>query len=904
MFWVLSLITFGRAALLLLRSRTPSVCHDALSPRQRPCRPDPRHFLCLPKGPRPLRRRARLATRSSGPRSSRWPWGPRVLLCSHRPKAAFGTRSSSTWPTSPAASRSTSSGPTAWRSRVPRTPCRALGDLGRRGAAVRLASPSVFAFRPSRVVGPTPARALWGIAGVASLYWLFSRLIDRRAGIYGSGRALHDAALLHAGPHDAGGHRGHGVDLDGLRRARHRHFRSTEQRARPHARLGARRGWARCRGSCRGARSSAWPSRRSSVGLVLDDVVGDRAAQAERSSARSRAELRFWLASWRPAWASRRSRGQPRPSIRCGSERRYRDPVQIPYLRSGHSLPRTFALSVECLHSLRGGASLPRLRLGRASQQTIPRCGPVRHAYSASSARRSHSLPTRRSRPRSDTSRSVRRRCSLRWPRFRIRDFERGAPASRALGVGVAVLCALYLRDYIMFPEKGLSAFAVSPATFPDSFKDRASTLILVSCGIFSILVFFSWLEEQVRPCFTARRLPGVARIARTRLARQLVSRAGGSRGRADSGRARSVVVAPHLSRQAGKPAGVVGARHRAQRVLDPAAGIALRWCGCRWWGAMRSAVFRQDRRSRGAWPPWPRVSWWAGFSASSTTRRSQRSSRRKRSSSRTSGCTRAASRSAYSASAENRPRTTRAATSKLSPTCRAPSPGSRAAPERRWMAVRNEDLAAAQLALPLASRPEAEPPGARRALEPDHAGLEPARSRASGTRARTRTSCSITSRRSAIAVEVNLQDQLLSLGWDVTDDAGSRVDCVVPGQEVPLPPLLQGPRADFGRVGDLHPHRRLPAPVQRRPQDARRQVPVQPLADRRLHRRRLRVLARAELHAGQLQRLLRPFRRRDPHQGEDRRATRTTASTAASSTSLTRIPYTCPYTMGPMVHA
>jgi hypothetical protein len=83
-----------------------------------------------------------------------------------------------------------------------------------------------------------------------------------------------------------------------------------------------------------------------------------------------------------------------------------------------------------------------------------------------------------------------------------IHDFELGAPASRALGVGVAVFCALYLRDYNMFPEKGLSAFAVNSATFPDSFKDRASTLILVGCGIFSIIVFFSWLEEQVRPYF------------------------------------------------------------------------------------------------------------------------------------------------------------------------------------------------------------------------------------------------------------------------------------------------------------------------------------------------------------------------------------------------------------------
>jgi 4-amino-4-deoxy-L-arabinose transferase-like glycosyltransferase len=83
-----------------------------------------------------------------------------------------------------------------------------------------------------------------------------------------------------------------------------------------------------------------------------------------------------------------------------------------------------------------------------------------------------------------------------------IRDFERGAPSSRALGVGVAVLTALYLRDYVMFPEKGLSAFAVGNATFPDSFKDRASSLILWASAAFALIVFFSWLEKENRPFF------------------------------------------------------------------------------------------------------------------------------------------------------------------------------------------------------------------------------------------------------------------------------------------------------------------------------------------------------------------------------------------------------------------
>jgi hypothetical protein len=83
-----------------------------------------------------------------------------------------------------------------------------------------------------------------------------------------------------------------------------------------------------------------------------------------------------------------------------------------------------------------------------------------------------------------------------------IRDFEQGAPSSRALGVGVAMFTALYLRDFVMFPEKGLSAFAVNTATFPDSFKDRASSLILYSSAAFAVIVFFSWLEENNRPWF------------------------------------------------------------------------------------------------------------------------------------------------------------------------------------------------------------------------------------------------------------------------------------------------------------------------------------------------------------------------------------------------------------------
>jgi hypothetical protein len=83
-----------------------------------------------------------------------------------------------------------------------------------------------------------------------------------------------------------------------------------------------------------------------------------------------------------------------------------------------------------------------------------------------------------------------------------IVDFDEGAPASPALAVGVAVFVGLFLRDYNMFPEKGFSAFAVNAPSFPEAFKARAETLILACSFIFAFIVFFAWLEEERRPWF------------------------------------------------------------------------------------------------------------------------------------------------------------------------------------------------------------------------------------------------------------------------------------------------------------------------------------------------------------------------------------------------------------------
>jgi hypothetical protein len=84
-----------------------------------------------------------------------------------------------------------------------------------------------------------------------------------------------------------------------------------------------------------------------------------------------------------------------------------------------------------------------------------------------------------------------------------FRDFERGAPGSRVVGLGVAALMVLFYEDFSNFPEKGLSAFAVDGAKFPDSFK-KSGTLVIkigtvVSAGLFGL---FFLEREEGQPCF------------------------------------------------------------------------------------------------------------------------------------------------------------------------------------------------------------------------------------------------------------------------------------------------------------------------------------------------------------------------------------------------------------------
>ena len=62
-----------------------------------------------------------------------------------------------------------------------------------------------------------------------------------------------------------------------------------------------------------------------------------------------------------------------------------------------------------------------------------------------------------------------------------LRDYERGAHPSVAFGVGVGVILGVLHHDFHELPEKAYQAFAVTGATFPDSFKDHALQLWTVA---------------------------------------------------------------------------------------------------------------------------------------------------------------------------------------------------------------------------------------------------------------------------------------------------------------------------------------------------------------------------------------------------------------------------------------
>jgi Dolichyl-phosphate-mannose-protein mannosyltransferase len=78
-----------------------------------------------------------------------------------------------------------------------------------------------------------------------------------------------------------------------------------------------------------------------------------------------------------------------------------------------------------------------------------------------------------------------------------IRDFERGAHGSIAVGVGTAVFLGVFHHDFHELPDKAFQAFAVTGATFPDSYKEHALLLWTLALVGFAGFAFLTWVERD-----------------------------------------------------------------------------------------------------------------------------------------------------------------------------------------------------------------------------------------------------------------------------------------------------------------------------------------------------------------------------------------------------------------------
>jgi 4-amino-4-deoxy-L-arabinose transferase-like glycosyltransferase len=80
-----------------------------------------------------------------------------------------------------------------------------------------------------------------------------------------------------------------------------------------------------------------------------------------------------------------------------------------------------------------------------------------------------------------------------------IRDLERGAPASIAVGIGTLVFAAVLHHDFHELPEKAYQAFGIATAPFPEGFKSTALNLWWVVLGGFALCAFFTWAEQDAQ---------------------------------------------------------------------------------------------------------------------------------------------------------------------------------------------------------------------------------------------------------------------------------------------------------------------------------------------------------------------------------------------------------------------
>ncbi len=76
-----------------------------------------------------------------------------------------------------------------------------------------------------------------------------------------------------------------------------------------------------------------------------------------------------------------------------------------------------------------------------------------------------------------------------------LRDLDRGAHPSVAVGVGIAVLLGVLHHDFHETPEKAYQAFGVNQTSFPESFKDTSLALWTVALVSFALLGMLLWTE-------------------------------------------------------------------------------------------------------------------------------------------------------------------------------------------------------------------------------------------------------------------------------------------------------------------------------------------------------------------------------------------------------------------------
>ncbi|HEY8089118.1 MAG TPA: glycosyltransferase family 39 protein, partial [Polyangiaceae bacterium] len=78
-----------------------------------------------------------------------------------------------------------------------------------------------------------------------------------------------------------------------------------------------------------------------------------------------------------------------------------------------------------------------------------------------------------------------------------LRDFERGAHPSIAVGLGTLLLAAVLHHDFHDQPVKAFAAFGVSGASFPEHFEAQSVAIWWVALGGFAACAFLTWVERE-----------------------------------------------------------------------------------------------------------------------------------------------------------------------------------------------------------------------------------------------------------------------------------------------------------------------------------------------------------------------------------------------------------------------